>query len=380
VEAGMRHDRCTVIGTGSSEAGRLFEQYSKRILAFCQHVTRDAGDAEDAVQTTFLYAHRALQRGVSPENEYAWLHAIARNVCRSQQRTRARRGLVTGVDLDLIPAPEGDDRDRGELLADVGQALASMPERQRRALLMREWQGLSSGEIASQFGLSAPATYALLTRARRSLARAMTVTGRRPTLTFDFGTMFLKLKGLLAGSAAKAVATTVVVAGVALGGITSERTVVDRDAPVRPRTSISDPISRVEGRSPILTRLSSVETPDPASEAVQELGRTRQSDALVPPPTSAVPTTPIAIPPDATETPSATGDTSDGDTPDAVPDASELVDPLAKDLIEQIPEVGIDLPPLPSDPPLLDDVAAPEDDPLGDVLPDPPSLPAPPLP
>jgi hypothetical protein len=192
--------------------------------------------------------------------------------------------------------------------------------------------------------------------------------------------MFLKLKGLLAGSAAKAVATTVVVAGVALGGVTSERTVVDRDAPVRPRTSISDPISRVEGRSPILTRLSSVETPDPASEAVQELGRTRQSDALVPPPTSAVPTTPIAIPPDATETPSATGDTSDGDTPDAVPDASELVDPLAKDLIEQIPEVGIDLPPLPSDPPLLDDVAAPEDDPLGDVLPDPPSLPAPPLP
>lgn len=378
--AGMRHDRCTVLDTGSSEAGRLFEQYSKRILAFCQHVTRDAGDAEDAVQTTFLYAHRALQRGVSPENEYAWLHAIARNVCRSQQRTRARRRLVTGVDLDLIPAPEGDDRDRGELLADVGQALASMPERQRRALLMREWQGLSSGEIASQFGLSAPATYALLTRARRSLARAMTVTGRRPTLTLDFGAMFLKLKGLLAGSAAKAVATTVAVAGVALGGVTVERTVFDRDAPARPRTSTSDQISRVEGRSPILTRLSSVETPGPAFEAVQQPGRTRQSDPLARPPTSAAPTTPIAIPPEDTETPSPTGDTADGNAADVVSDASELVDSLAQDLFEQIPDVGLDLPPLPSEPPLPDVEAAPEDDPLGDVLPDPPPLPAPPLP
>jgi RNA polymerase sigma factor (sigma-70 family) len=380
VAAGMRHDRCTVLDTGSSEAGRLFEQYSKRILAFCQHVTRDAGDAEDAVQTTFLYAHRALQRGVSPENECAWLHAIARNVCRSQQRTRARRGLVTGVDLDLIPAPEGDDRDRGELLADVGQALAAMPERQRRALLMREWQGLSSGEIASQLGLSAPATYALLTRARRSLAHAMTVTGRRPMLTLDFGAMFLKLKGLLAGSAAKAVATTVAVAGVALGGVTVERTVFDRDAPARPRTSTSDQIGRVESRSPILTRFSSVETQDPAPEAVQQPGRTRQSDALARPPTSAAPTAPIAIPPEDTETPSPTGDTSEGDAADVVSDASELVDSLAQDLFVQIPDVGLDLPPLPSEPPLPDVEAAPEDEPLGDVLPDPPPLPTPPLP
>ena len=161
----------------ATEAGLLYERYSGRILAYCIHALRDRGDAEDAVQTTFLHAHRALQRGVVPEHEFAWLHTVAKNVCRMQRRTAARRGAVTGIDLDALPAREGDAGDQ-ELLSGLDDALASLPERQRRALVMRELRGLSSEEVASQLGMSATATYALLTRARRSLARALTVGGR----------------------------------------------------------------------------------------------------------------------------------------------------------------------------------------------------------
>ena len=77
----------------------------------------------------------------------------------------------------------GDDEE--ELLLGFREALASMPEKQRQALVLREWQGVPSREIASELGLSATATHALLTRARHSFAQALTVPatpGRRPGL------------------------------------------------------------------------------------------------------------------------------------------------------------------------------------------------------
>ncbi len=221
----LRHVQRTDPQHSATEAGLLYERYSGRILAYCIHALRDRGDAEDAVQTTFLHAHRALQRGVVPEHEFAWLHTIAKNVCRMQRRTAARRGAVTGLDLDALPAREGDAGDQ-ELLSGLDDALASLPERQRRALVMRELRGLSSEEVASQLGMSATATYALLTRARRSLARALTV-GGRSALGLDLGPLLLRLKALFAGGAANVAATTAVAAVVAAGGVTLERALVE---------------------------------------------------------------------------------------------------------------------------------------------------------
>ena len=53
-------------------ATRLLEEQSEWLLAFCTRQLRDRDDAEDAVQATFLYAFRALRRGVVPEFERAW--------------------------------------------------------------------------------------------------------------------------------------------------------------------------------------------------------------------------------------------------------------------------------------------------------------------
>ena len=178
--ADMRRATGTAAAISSNDAGMLYERYSGRILAYCLHALRDRGEAEDAVQTTFLQAHRALARGTTPEHEFAWLHTIAKNVCRVQKRTAARRAVVTGVDLDTFPALMATPT-RASVCAVSATRSRRMPETQRRALLMREWQGLSSAEVASRMGMSAPATYALLTRARRSLADALTrPRGARP--------------------------------------------------------------------------------------------------------------------------------------------------------------------------------------------------------
>ena len=58
----------------------LYQRYSSQILGFCVNQLGSRDEAEDAMQSTFLNAHRALQRGVEPEAELAWLFKIAHNV------------------------------------------------------------------------------------------------------------------------------------------------------------------------------------------------------------------------------------------------------------------------------------------------------------
>lgn len=215
----------SVSGGETIEAGRLFEEHSERILGFCLRELRSRSEAEDALQTTFLYAHRALQRGVVPQAEYVWLQSIARNVCRWQRRTSSRRDrLRTAVELD-VASPPGFEDEEEDLLVGLPEALASIPESQQRALVLRELHGLSSSEVAAQLGMSSPATYALLTRARRSLAHALTTLPEKTalgviTLVYELRS---NLKALFGGSTAvKTVAATSVVA-VAIGGVSVER-------------------------------------------------------------------------------------------------------------------------------------------------------------
>ena len=79
---------------------------------YCLRQLGSSADAEDAVQTTFLHALRALQRDVAPECVEAWLTVIARNVCHTHRRTLGRRGaLASDVDLDAIAGRPADDCD-----------------------------------------------------------------------------------------------------------------------------------------------------------------------------------------------------------------------------------------------------------------------------
>lgn len=209
------------------DAGGLFSAYSAQIFAYCLHNLGSRSDAEDALQTTFLQAHRALQRGVVPECESAWLTAIAKNACRWQRRSQARRATVSrSLDVAAFPAPE--DVDREGAVADLKQALASIPERQRKALLLREWQGLQPSEIAPRLGASTSETYALLARARRSVASALTAAARRPVLGIDFGSLLLQLRSLVVGAPATVGATAIAIAGVGVAGMGVERAVTDR--------------------------------------------------------------------------------------------------------------------------------------------------------
>jgi len=132
-------------------------------------------DADDATQTTFMYALLSLRRGVTPRAELPWLYAIASNVCSSRRRSGQRRGqLELARDLhvlqDELPTPE---RHVPATAGDFRSALRAIPGHQRDALLLREWKGLSYDEISAELGLSKGATETLLFRARQNLARKL---------------------------------------------------------------------------------------------------------------------------------------------------------------------------------------------------------------
>jgi RNA polymerase sigma factor (sigma-70 family) len=187
----------------------LYEDYANQIFRYCLHQLGSREEAEDAVQSTFLNAFRGLKRGVVPELEAAWLFKIAHNVCLSRRRSSWRRGRVESpADFEaveeLTPAPS---RGADELIG-LQDVLEQMPETQRRAILLREWQGLSYREIATELELSQGAVETLIFRARRSLAAGLEEPPermkRRLLRGLDLGSLVAGLKALLVGGSAAA--------------------------------------------------------------------------------------------------------------------------------------------------------------------------------
>jgi RNA polymerase sigma factor (sigma-70 family) len=192
-----------------SYAASLYERHQAAIFRHCLKQLRRREDADDAVQTTFVYALLSLRRGVVPRTELPWLFTIAGNVCSSRRRSGLRRGsLETPQDLDslqdVIPTPERFSSVNAD---DFLSALRAMPDTQRKALLLREWKGLSYNEIAEELGLSQAATETLLFRARRTLARKLEdKAGVRTVNGVSLGSL---LRSLLQAGAGKTLAVAI---------------------------------------------------------------------------------------------------------------------------------------------------------------------------
>ena len=238
-------------GDGDVVAGathELYNRYGRQIYAYCLHQLSSREEAEDAVQSTFLNAFRGLQRGTVAHSEQAWLFKIAHNVCLSRQTSSGRRRRVeTPNDFEIlqeiIPSPPRSGADE---LIGLEAALEAMPENQRRAILLREWQGLSYREIGAELELSQAAVEMLIFRARRSLASALepAETPQAPLAgpRLDLGTLLTGLKSALTGGAAvKLVAAAAAASTVGIAVQPVERTFVHRIAARRVAVTATAP-------------------------------------------------------------------------------------------------------------------------------------------
>ena len=152
-------------GGNSEEAARferLYQEYAPSVIAYvARRVPSDL--VADTVAETFAVAWRRLDR--VPASPGPWLLAVARRVAANQRRgLRRRAALVERAASQLVTSAEP------QAPSQVLEALAALPERDREAILLLAWEGLSASEAAEVLGCSATAYRLRLYRARRKLA------------------------------------------------------------------------------------------------------------------------------------------------------------------------------------------------------------------
>jgi RNA polymerase sigma-70 factor, ECF subfamily len=201
-----------------TEIERLYREHRAGLVRLVERELRDHHDAEDVVQTAFVDAQRALERGTIPRNPRAWLAAIALNAAH-----RLRRRRLNAQPLEEYAVQEASR------MSEIRGALASLPREQRAAVLYRDVLGLSYGETAEQMGTSVNAVTMLLHRGRQRLRQTLAVTvgglGLWRWLRQAGMPQVAVVKGAAAVVAAAGLATTGIVAARAIAPIGADRSV-----------------------------------------------------------------------------------------------------------------------------------------------------------
>ena len=157
----------------------LLRRYERRIYAFtCRMMGGNAADADDLTQETFIKAYRALGRTSDVLHVSAWLHRIAANCCHDEWRRRRRTGYQpwdASVHEPMLPSrPEENPESlvlQKEADERVQAVLNRMKPRNKQALVLREYAGLSCEEIGTIMGVSHKAIKSTLFRARDEFRR-----------------------------------------------------------------------------------------------------------------------------------------------------------------------------------------------------------------
>ncbi len=169
--------------SGNVEAyADLVRLHQAKVRIICLGFLLQGSEADDAAQDTFIKAYESLASYKGDASFGTWISHIASNHCLDLLRTRQRRPTDS---LDALSDQQGDalqqllahppnekgyDKEELELL---GKVFASLPEEERRVLILREMDELSYDEIASKLQCSLDAVKGRLKRARQHLtARA----------------------------------------------------------------------------------------------------------------------------------------------------------------------------------------------------------------
>ena len=186
-------------GAAAGRTAEIFERHGATVLGLCRMLLRNEHEAEDAAQQTFLAAYRSIRNGVEPRHPAAWLATIARNECWAAIERRMREPVHRGELESGLPDPVAQAAANADL-EELWRAIGELPRQQRRALLLREFSGLTYAELAGALGVTEPAVESLLVRARRQLrGRLRPLSGSAAALAAPFGALRDAVARLLLG-------------------------------------------------------------------------------------------------------------------------------------------------------------------------------------
>jgi RNA polymerase sigma-70 factor (ECF subfamily) len=130
----------------------------QRVMALSWRMLGNEADARDATQEVFLRVYKYLRRFKQDQDFFAWLYRITVNVCRDialkRQYHRERcRSLAEGADEEALNvATEQENAEEVLLLTQqrelVARAMATLPDRERACLILRDIEGLPTDEVA----------------------------------------------------------------------------------------------------------------------------------------------------------------------------------------------------------------------------------------
>jgi RNA polymerase sigma-70 factor (ECF subfamily) len=164
--------------TAGTVAARALE-FLEPLYATALRLTRNAADAEDLVQDTFVKALRFSDRFMPGTNLKAWLYTILLNTWRNRRRDAAREA----VDIDsprVEEAVSGGDGPaaldtpeqillRATVSEDLQAALDTLPEAFREAVWLRDVEEFTYAEIAEMVGIPIGTVMSRISRGRRLL-------------------------------------------------------------------------------------------------------------------------------------------------------------------------------------------------------------------
>lgn len=138
----------TVAGHAAGGFELLVEQHQQMVQRVAYRLLGRLEDAQDVAQEVFLRLYRNQHRvGADPK---AWLYRVTVNVCNDYYRRR--RAPIQMATSNAVPDPETllAIEERKRLLMD---GLATLPERERAAVVLRDIEGLATAEVAGILGV-----------------------------------------------------------------------------------------------------------------------------------------------------------------------------------------------------------------------------------
>ena len=167
------------VAAGDARALELIaDRHTPMLFAVAWRMLGDAAEAEDVVQEAMTKAWvKAASWTPVGGGLGGWLRRIATNACIDRQRKRA---FVSDAEI-----PErADDSPSADVLIDearrqaaVAAAMQALPDRQRAAIVLTYYEGVSNAEAAAVLGIGVKALESLLVRARQGLSRSLVQMG-----------------------------------------------------------------------------------------------------------------------------------------------------------------------------------------------------------
>jgi RNA polymerase sigma-70 factor (ECF subfamily) len=159
---------------GDEEAFRLLvERWERPVFRFAERMLGSREDGRDLAQETFVRVYSEAGRYRAQGRFRSWLFRIAGNLVRDRLR---RRRILRWVPFEIgkHDRPQREDPpdrqiERTEVETAVRGALERLPARQREAIVLRRYTGLSHAEIAAALGTTVPGVESLLQRAMNAL-------------------------------------------------------------------------------------------------------------------------------------------------------------------------------------------------------------------